>query len=165
MQAQPSPERSKIGPRSPTWRTERLDQPEEGGPDQHPNPQHAPSFRPHSWGNSTGPGRGEGEMKAQKLFSPGPGEISAPGLNKYMVFSTLLLNISSIHSFISNPTIAALSVQVLKISCLSGCKGTVIIKKFYNWKVSSARSQYTRSTHKTQSHFSLLVTKMWKPKL
>lgn len=54
----------------------RLDQPEKGGPD--PTPP-APLFLQASFLKGIPLSQGEGEMKAQNLFSPGPGEGSAPG--------------------------------------------------------------------------------------
>ena len=68
---------------------ERLDQPEKGGPDQQPlshsqrrpappRPRPAPLFLQASLLEGIPLTQGEGEMKAQNLFSPGPGEGSAP---------------------------------------------------------------------------------------
>ena len=56
---------------------ERLDQPEKGGPDSPPPP--ALLFLQASFLKEIPLSQGEGEMKAQNLFSPGPGEGSAPG--------------------------------------------------------------------------------------
>ena len=65
---------------------ERLDQPEKGGPDQQPlshsrrPPPPAPLFLQASLLEGIPLTQGEEEMKAQNLFSPGPGEGSAPGI-------------------------------------------------------------------------------------
>lgn len=64
---------------------ERLDQPEKGGPDRPLHPPHPPRpprtlFLQASFLEGIPLSQGEGEMKAQNLFSPGPGEGSAPGI-------------------------------------------------------------------------------------
>lgn len=67
---------------------ERLDQPEKGGPDRPlcPPTRRLPPSTLFLQASFVPLSQGEGEMKAQNLFSPGPGEGSAPRIKAQHVW-------------------------------------------------------------------------------